>query len=80
MAEVRAFYGRVKFLQPVITVWATTAGRARAEILRQAREAGYRVRLPDVQVRVGQAPMPDDYWPEYERRRRAQPRRGEHEG
>jgi hypothetical protein len=67
---IRQWYGRVKFLDPVVSVWETTAGKARANILRQAREAGYNVRLPDVQVRRGSLPTPENYWPEYERRRR----------
>lgn len=56
---IRQWYGRVKFLEPIVSVWETTAGKARANILRQAKEAGYDVRMPDVQVRLGPKPA---YW------------------
>lgn len=65
---IRQWYGRVKFLEPIVNVWETTAGKARANILRQASEAGYNVRLPDVQVRLGPAPA---YWFEIERKANA---------
>lgn len=65
---IRQWYGRVKFLEPVVSVWETTAGKARANILRRACEAGYNVRLPDVQVRLGPTPWPDNSWPERQRR------------
>jgi hypothetical protein len=64
---IRAWHGRVKGLEEIVTVWEPTAGKAKASLLAKAREAGYRVRLPDVRVRVGQG-FVGMWWEERPRR------------
>lgn len=51
----REWHGRWKGLPDVVVnVSATTAGKARAEVLRKARDAGFDARLTEIQVRRGQ--------------------------
>lgn len=40
--------------QVVVNVFAATPGKARSEILRKAEDAGYRPKMTDIRVRVGE--------------------------
>ncbi len=61
---MKDFHGRIKVINPdlVYNLSAETAGKAKAELLRKARDAGYNVFMTDVQVRVGQWVTGVDVW------------------
>lgn len=55
MSRSLDWHGRVKTIpEIVVNCRATTRNAAKAEIWRKARDAGYKVRYTDVQVRAGQ--------------------------
>jgi len=66
-AQVRPFvrwHGRIKGLPCVVNLSAQTAGKARAEVVRMARDAGYRVDMRDAQVRRGDGDDINNVWPD----------------